>query len=128
MFNALTAIAWSPPFSPVPFTAGASWDPGICNGSAWIKTDPVPSNDPLATCPYVDPNPVESINGQGHNYFRSSNPYKLRSQALFGEAYWHIRDDLKLTAGLRYTQARKTYSEIGKASCRERVWRYGEIS
>src|SRR3546814_11934784 len=28
MFNALTAIAWSPPFSPVPFTAGASWDPG----------------------------------------------------------------------------------------------------
>src|SRR3546814_21003121 len=54
MFNALTAIAWSPPFSPVPFTAGASWDPGICHGSAWIKTDPVPSNDPLATCPYVE--------------------------------------------------------------------------
>src|SRR3546814_19541037 len=80
------------------------------------------------------PNPVESINGQGHNYFRSSNPYKLRSQALFGEAYWNIRDDLKLTAGLRYTQDRKTFrvvpsqtlsaqsftSEIGRASCRAR--------
>src|SRR3546814_2730386 len=47
-----------------------------------------------------------------HNYFRSSNPYKLRSQALFGEAYWYIRDDLKLTAGLRYTQDRKTFRVV----------------
>src|SRR6185437_10157452 len=30
-----------------------------------------------AGCIYIDPNPLESINGDGHNYFRSDNPYKL---------------------------------------------------
>src|SRR5690606_30217008 len=38
-------------------------------------------------CRYVDPNPLESIDGDGHNYFRSGNPYKLRSAAIFGELY-----------------------------------------
>src|SRR3546814_18958635 len=53
MFNALTAIAWSPPFSPVPFTAGASWDPGICNGSAWIKTEIGRASCRERVCQYV---------------------------------------------------------------------------
>src|SRR3546814_1190563 len=63
-------------------------------------------------CPYVDPNPVESIDGNGHNYFRSKNPYKLKSTALFGELYYNIRDDLKLTAGFRYTDDRKTFTPV----------------
>jgi outer membrane receptor protein involved in Fe transport len=63
-------------------------------------------------CPYVDPNPVESIDGNGHNYFRSKNPYKLTSSALFGELYYNIRDDLKLTAGFRYTEDRKTFTPV----------------
>src|SRR3546814_11933449 len=63
-------------------------------------------------CPYVDPNPVESIDGNGHNYFRSKNPYKLKSTALFGELYYNIRDDLKLTAGFRYTDDRKTFTTV----------------
>jgi outer membrane receptor protein involved in Fe transport len=36
-------------------------------------------------CGYIDPNPLSEIDGQGHNYFRSQNPYKLSSWALFGE-------------------------------------------
>lgn len=114
MFNLLTAMAWTPPFYTSPSGAGLSWDPSICYGTRYtaLVGSGVPIDDPFAVCPYVDPNPVESINGEGHNYFRSSNPYELRSKALFGEAYWDIRDDLKLTAGLRYTQDRKTFRVI----------------
>ena len=63
-------------------------------------------------CPYIDPNPVESIDGEGHNYFRSSNPYKLESYAAFGEAYYNINPDLKLTAGLRYTHDEKRFTLV----------------
>ena len=63
-------------------------------------------------CPYIDPNPVEDIDGDGHNYFRSSNPYKLESWAVFGEAYYNIRDNLKLTAGMRYTHDKKNFTLV----------------
>src|SRR3546814_10931488 len=51
------------------------FSPDICGR---VTPGPVPTNGPSSTCPYIDPNPVESINGEGHNYFRSKNPYKLR--------------------------------------------------
>jgi outer membrane receptor protein involved in Fe transport len=63
-------------------------------------------------CPYIDPNPVENINGDGHNYFRSSNPYELESWALFGESYYEVTDNLKLTAGLRYTDDKKKFTLV----------------
>src|SRR3546814_2780182 len=85
--------------------------PGFCTQGAWnVGNGMIPAEE--GACPYVDPNPVESINGEGHNYFRSKNPYKLRSYALFGEAYWNIADDVKLTAGLRYTDDRKTFTPV----------------
>jgi outer membrane receptor protein involved in Fe transport len=49
----------------------------------------------------VDPNATPV--GGGHNYFESLNPYRLTSRALFGEVNWQINPDLRLTAGLRYT-------------------------
>ena len=58
-------------------------------------------------CVYIDPNPIGSINGQGHNYFRSRNVAETRSAAVFGEGYWKINDTLRLTAGLRFTRDRK---------------------
>jgi len=61
---------------------------------------------------YVDPNPISHLNGNGHNYFRSANPYVLNSYATFGEAYYNIFSDLKLTAGLRWTEDRKHFSLI----------------
>jgi iron complex outermembrane receptor protein len=111
MYNVLTALAWSGGFYPA-YASGSPWDPTICPYSARSGGMPVDARDPYATCPYVDPNPVESINGDGHNYFRSKNPYKLKSTALFGETYWNIRDDLKLTAGFRYTDDRKVFTPV----------------
>lgn len=59
-------------------------------------------------CAYVDPNPLESIDGEGHNYFRSRNVSKTESFGLFGELYYNASDALKFTAGLRYTDDKKT--------------------
>ncbi len=58
---------------------------------------------------YIDPNPIDEITGNGQNYFRSQNPYKLRSTSAFGEAYWNFSEDWKLTVGLRYTDDRKKF-------------------
>lgn len=61
-----------------------------------------------ASCLYVDPNPLDRINGDGHNYFRSRNVARTKSYAGFGELYWKATDTLKVTAGLRYTRDIKT--------------------
>jgi len=56
---------------------------------------------------YIDANPIDKIDGLGHNYFRSKNPYRLRSYAAFGEVYYQVTPELKLTAGLRWTYDKK---------------------
>ncbi len=61
---------------------------------------------------YIDPNPINQLDGQGHNYFRSENPYRLNSTAGFGEAYYQVLPDLKLTSGLRWTDDSKTFFNI----------------
>jgi len=61
---------------------------------------------------YIDPNPISSIDGLGHNYFRSDNPYQLSSYAGFGEVYYQVAPDLKLTGGLRWTDDKKTFDNI----------------
>ncbi|RYY28496.1 MAG: TonB-dependent receptor [Sphingomonadales bacterium] len=63
-------------------------------------------------CIYVDPNPLTSVNDQGHNYFLSKNGVKSTSKALFGELYWQASDDLKITLGGRYTDDRKNSTQI----------------
>ncbi len=59
---------------------------------------------------YVDDSPFDQLVGDGHNYFRNQNPYRLESKAAFGELYWQASDTLKLTAGLRYTDDRKIFT------------------
>ncbi|HTO41915.1 MAG TPA: TonB-dependent receptor, partial [Rhizomicrobium sp.] len=76
---------------------------------------PIPSQGggiPTQTCIYMDPNPVTSLNDQGHNYFLSQNPYTLNSYAAFGEANYDVLDDVKVTAGLRYTKDRKHFTNF----------------
>jgi outer membrane receptor protein involved in Fe transport len=63
-------------------------------------------------CQYIDPNPISSLNNAGHNYFLSQNPYVLNSYAGFGEAYYNVLPDLKLTGGLRFTDDRKHFVDI----------------
>lgn len=48
----------------------------------------------------------------GHQYFDTYTPYELRSNAIFGEIYYDISDELKLTAGLRYTEDTKERIEL----------------
>jgi outer membrane receptor protein involved in Fe transport len=62
-------------------------------------------------CAYIDPNALGSVNGQGHNYFLSENPYRLTSWAGFGEVYYQVAPDVKLTGGLRFTDDMKSFSE-----------------
>jgi iron complex outermembrane receptor protein len=63
-------------------------------------------------CIYIDHNPIGSVNNMGHNYFLSQNPYYLNSYAVFGETYYDILNDLKLTTGLRFTEDQKAFTDI----------------
>jgi iron complex outermembrane receptor protein len=63
-------------------------------------------------CPYVDRNPLGSLDNQGHNYFLSQNGVRIKSWAGFGELYWNVTDNLKLTTGVRYTQDEKISTQI----------------
>jgi iron complex outermembrane receptor protein len=65
-----------------------------------------------ASCMFIDINPITSLNNYGHNYFLSQNPYTLNSYATFGEAYYNVTKDLKLTAGLRWTGDQKHFVDI----------------
>src|SRR3546814_647111 len=63
-------------------------------------------------CVWVDPNPIGEGPEDGHNYFRSKNPVRTKSQAIFGELYWQAADDLKITLGLRYTRDEKIATPV----------------
>ncbi|HEX5776249.1 MAG TPA: TonB-dependent receptor [Caulobacteraceae bacterium] len=94
------------------------WVPGVTDNHECMRlNDPVAEPSPfeiqsLAVCRTIDPNPIGSLNDEGHNYFLSRNPYKLISYAAFGEAYYNLAENLKLTAGLRYTVDKKEAPRI----------------
>lgn len=102
MNNVLTALAMTLPFN-------GSGDFAVCSQDGFLSSGSSVPMEEAVHCPYIDPNPVESINGDGHNYFRSLNPYRLRSSAAFGELYWNASDTVRVTAGLRYTDDRKSF-------------------
>jgi iron complex outermembrane recepter protein len=84
-------------------------------GGATGYQDPNPisgGGQPTQYCVYIDPNPIEGLNNQGHNYFLSQNPYVLNSYAGFGEAYYNLASDMKLTGGIRWTEDRKRFTDI----------------
>jgi iron complex outermembrane receptor protein len=87
---------------------------GLCEGVPEQQTYPTfAPRFPLSNCPYTDGTPLTpGFNGQGHNYFRSENPYLLNSYAGFGEVYYQVLDNLKLTGGLRWTDDQKHFVEI----------------
>jgi len=67
-------------------------------------------------CTYIDPTPLAGLingeGGDGHNYFRSTSISQTESWAVFGEGYWKLREDLRLTLGLRYTDDTKTITPV----------------
>jgi iron complex outermembrane recepter protein len=101
------------------------WIPGVTdnhqclaranNTEVWGFQNPnvrAGGGQPTETCIYIDPNPIASLNNNGHNYFLSQNPYVLNSYAGFGEAYYNISNELKLTGGLRWTEDRKHFTDV----------------
>jgi iron complex outermembrane receptor protein len=100
---------------------GVPYVPGVSDNHQCLKqglggfvyTNPAqPATPLLDLCVYIDPNPIGKLNNQGHNYFLSQNPYMLNSYAAFGEAYYNVVSDLKLTAGLRWTDDQKHFIDI----------------
>ncbi|HEX5776876.1 MAG TPA: TonB-dependent receptor [Caulobacteraceae bacterium] len=92
-------------------TVDYHWVPGVSDNADCLANGRL-SGDPNVTynvteCIYIDPNPIGSLNDQGHNYFLSKNPYKLISYAAFGEAYYNVTENLKVTGGLRWTVDKK---------------------
>ncbi|WP_231736069.1 MULTISPECIES: TonB-dependent receptor domain-containing protein [unclassified Sphingopyxis] len=75
-------------------------------GAAFRYRD-CPVDETTRDCVYVDPNPIGSLDEQGHNYFRSRNNVRTKSLAIFGEGYWNVTDRLKITAGIRFTRDKK---------------------
>src|SRR6185437_2341047 len=97
----------------------AQWIPGVSDNSqcligGFVDTPPSFPHNPLSAgyCFYIDPNPITNLNNEGHNYFLSQNPYVLNSYAGFGEAYYNLTPDLKLTGGLRWTDDLKHFVDI----------------
>jgi len=61
----------------------------------------------LMECIGVDYASLEESDGNGHNYFRSRNVVSTESWGLFGEGYWDLSPEWRLTLGLRYTEDEK---------------------
>jgi iron complex outermembrane receptor protein len=116
--NALTLYT----LSSIGVPNGTPYVPGVTDnhqclfslGYGFIPRDPIynQSNPSDGQCNYIDPNPIGSLNGEGHNYFRSQNPYMLNSYAGFGEVYYNVTPDVKLTGGLRWTDDEKRFVDI----------------
>jgi outer membrane receptor protein involved in Fe transport len=105
------------------------WMPGITDNSNCLRAgqlghyygggyghqynDPsLGAGQPTSVCYSIDPSSLANVDDAGHNYFLSRNPYVLNSYAGFGEAYYNILKDLKLTGGLRWTDDRKHFIDI----------------
>ncbi|HVP83834.1 MAG TPA: TonB-dependent receptor [Rhizomicrobium sp.] len=118
----LASYTWARPFvggidQNQPWVPGVSDNLNCIPGGASLVNLSDPDNTHLATegqlrCQYIDPNPLTSLNNEGHNYYLNQNPYTLNSYAGFGEAYYNVTHDLKLTGGLRWTDDRKHFVDI----------------
>ncbi|HTO40835.1 MAG TPA: TonB-dependent receptor, partial [Rhizomicrobium sp.] len=119
--NSMTAFSWIFSGQGAGDRTRGPWVPNVSDGSECLgRFGGLKYNDPahgggeptVNQCVYIDPNPIESLDGNGHNYFRSNNPYVLNSYAAFGEGYFDVTPDLKLTGGLRWTQDQKHFTLV----------------
>ena len=121
--NSLTLASYAAAHSDGVTGFGPPWVPSVSDNSdcligGYTVRDPNLPN-PLSGiegagqgCVYIDPNPLGSLDNAGHNYFLSQNPYTLNSYAAFGEVYYNVTPDLKLTGGLRWTDDQKHFVDI----------------
>jgi len=86
---------------------GGSWYSDCATPLPGIIGQPDPTN-----CTYVDPNPLGKLDGEGHNYYRNWNIASTESIGAFGEGYFDLTGNLRLTAGLRWTKDIKRTTPI----------------
>ena len=109
--NTLTSLlVGSDAFGNPPYVPNVS-DNSQCLWGGKVTANPANAGT-VFSCDYVDPNPIGSLNNQGHNYFLSQNPYLLNSYAVFGETYYNLTDNLKITLGARWTDDQKHFIDI----------------
>ncbi len=115
----LASYTWSrqggSPDQTLPWVPGVSDNSNCIVGGLTVRNPGTPNH--LQTeggigCQYIDPNPITHLNNEGHNYFLSQNPYVLNSYAAFGETYYNLTPDLKLTGGIRWTDDQKHFIDI----------------
>jgi len=82
------------------------------DNASTLYPDTVPCTTPSTTteCVGVDYTSLDRLDGNGHNYFRSKNEVSTRSWGVFGEGYWDLSPEFRLTVGLRYTDDKKVTS------------------
>jgi outer membrane receptor protein involved in Fe transport len=112
LFSLSSATVRTPELSGTPYIPGVTDKHQCLLGGFHYSSPSLGGGVPTENCIYVDPNPLAEINDNGHNYFLSQNPYVLNSYAAFGEAYYNITNDIKLTAGLRFTEDQKHFPQI----------------
>jgi len=109
--NALTILASVVQQQNLPAWNSGNIDNHECLGGYYYANPAEGTLSPFE-CGYIDPNPISNLDGNGHNYFRSHNPYVLNSYASFGEGYYNVTPQLKFVGGVRWTDDQKHFPMI----------------
>ncbi|WP_337828820.1 TonB-dependent receptor [Pseudonocardia sp. TMWB2A] len=96
--NAFTIIA-------IAQNGAAAWNAECNKYLGFSKPDP-------NACIHIDPNPIDSLDNKGHNYYRKLSPSKIESWSAFGEAYMKLTDTVRMTMGLRFTDDTKITTPV----------------
>jgi outer membrane receptor protein involved in Fe transport len=94
------------------FTLLAEYWYGTASPVTRFNVPDCPLGSEARECPYVETNPIGALQNIGHNYFLSQNGVKITSKSIFGELYYNLSSNLKLTIGSRYTEDRKNSTQI----------------
>jgi outer membrane receptor protein involved in Fe transport len=67
----------------------------------------LPINSAVFPAPFGAANPHDEVNPHMHGYENDTRLYELDAQAVFGELYYDVSPDLRLTLGARYSDETK---------------------
>ena len=67
----------------------------------------LPINPAVFPAPFGAANPHDEVNPHMQGYSNDTRRYQLDAKAMFGELYWDVNQDLRLTFGARYSEEEK---------------------
>ncbi len=96
---------------------------GTYNLPGYQYNDPTKGpGTPTEVTYYIDPNSLDHLNGQGHNYFLSQNPYTLNSYAGFGEVYYNILSRSEADRRHALDRRSEAFRRYPQRTSRWRIW------